>query len=202
MANTWIVDFLISAHPMLHYDERNQPASWGIDVEVLRELEGTIDRGSRTLETGAGLTTILFASKACHHTAICPDERHFRNIVTFCRENGISLATVEMVVERSELYLPRVMGLNLDAALIDGRHALPSPFIDWFYIAWNLRIGGVLIIDDTPIYTGRVLDEFLSEDPHWELIRKLPRTSFYSKRSAIDHEEEWNNQPYVRRLSS
>ena len=202
MVKTRVLDLLMSARPTLHYDEHNQPVSWGIDADVLRELDRTIERGSRTLETGAGLTTILFAAKGCHHTVICPDEREFRNIATFCGKNGISLDTVEMVTERSELYLPRVVGLDLDAAVIDGRHGFPSPFIDWFYIAWNLRIGGVLVIDDTPIFTGRILDEFLSEDPHWELMRRFPRTSFFSKRTTIDHQEEWNNQPYVRRLSS
>lgn len=197
-----VLELLTRANPKLHYDEHNLPVSWGIDADVLREIDATIERGSRTLETGAGLSTVLFAAKACRHTVVCPDKRHLRSIVSFCGENGISLDTVEMVAERSELYLPRVVGLDLDAALIDGRHAFPSPFIDWFYIASNLRVGGVLIVDDTPIFTGRVLDEFLSEDPHWELLRRFPRTSFFAKRSADVHGQEWNKQPYIRRLSS
>jgi hypothetical protein len=37
----------------------------------------------------------------------------------------------------------------LDLVLIDGDHAFPASFIDWYYTAEQVKLGGYVIVDDT-----------------------------------------------------
>jgi hypothetical protein len=44
----------------------------------------------------------------------------------------------------------------LDLVLVDGSHSFPQVFfIDWFYTAGALKIGGHLLVDDVHVWTGR-----------------------------------------------
>ena len=55
--------------------ERNLVVCHGIDPEVARFLHQAIAEGARTLETGSGLSTIIFAMRRSHHTAVTPSPR-------------------------------------------------------------------------------------------------------------------------------
>ena len=57
--------------------------------------------------------------------------------------------------------LPQLRDKDYDFALIDGRHAFPTPFIDWYYIADALKIGGLVLIDDLHIWTCDLLKQYL-----------------------------------------
>jgi hypothetical protein len=48
----------------------------------------------------------------------------------------------------------------LDIVLIDGAHAFPFPFLDWYFTASALKAGGLLVIDDVQIATGTILADF------------------------------------------
>jgi hypothetical protein len=86
--------------------------------------------------------------------------------------------------------------------LIDGQHAFPTPFIDWYYTADKLRVGGILIIDDTQLWTGQVLKQFLLEEAEWSLIEEFSaRTVIFRKEKDYSHEKWWGQQPYVVRKS-
>ena len=47
---------------------------YGLEPEVLRFLAGSASSNSKTLETGAGLSTLVFALRRTTHTAITPSE--------------------------------------------------------------------------------------------------------------------------------
>jgi hypothetical protein len=57
-------------------------------------------------------------------------------------------------------------------------------------------LGGVVIVDDTQIWTGGVLKDFLSSDPDWELEICFERGVAFRKVNEY-REKEWNEQPYV-----
>lgn len=66
---------------------------------------------------------------------------------------------VELIERGSEIALPELLksGLTVDFAIIDGWHTFDHTLVDFFFINKMLRVGGIVIIDDT----------------HWPGIAKL-----------------------------
>jgi hypothetical protein len=98
----------------------------------------------------------------------------------------------------SEKVLPRLECDMLDLVLIDGRHGFPAPFIDFYYVAEKLNIDGLLVVDDTWIWTGDVLKQYLLSEPEWELEADFsPRTSIFRKLAHGSQTKEWCDQAFV-----
>lgn len=194
---------LLRLHPAFHLDGEGRPISWGIGEELLRFVGERLRDGDRTLETGAGISTVYFTLLGCRHTAITPASRELDLIREFCREHEIPTDRLELVPERSEWALPvrlpqwTAAGESLDLVLVDGRHAFPSPFIDWFYGAAAMRVGGWMVVDDTQLLTGRQLRDFMAADPHWRSVTEIGKSAVFEKLDAAIHEPEWDGQPYL-----
>ena len=132
--------------------------TWGISRDVADLLHTTATAQSVTLETGSGRSTlVLLHAGVARHFAIQPSADEFSAIRDFCAAHGIAAAPLEGVVARSQDYLPRATLPPLDIVLIDGAHAFPYPFLDWHFTAGALKSGGLLIVDDVQIATGRYL---------------------------------------------
>ena len=172
-----------------------------LNIPALSYIGENVGETSKTLETGAGISTILFALKNTRHICITPDEDEVNHIRELSGQYGISLEKVDFEIERSETALPRLKSGDLDFILIDGRHAFPTPFIDWFYASSRLKTGGLLMIDDTLLYTGRVLKDFLLLEPEWGLEKDFRRTSVFIKLKEYSHKNWWKEQPYIARHS-
>jgi hypothetical protein len=164
----------------------------------MRHMAGLVPPGGNTMETGAGVSTVFFAMCGFRHTAIAPDPELFERIGRFAADHGIDMAQVEFVVERSEAYLPRARLPELDLFLIDGRHAFPTPFIDWYYAAEALRIDGLVAVDDTQILTGRILADFLASELHWDNGTTIGKTAVFRKLDAHVHDGGWQTQPLLQ----
>jgi Methyltransferase domain len=156
---------------------------------------------SKTLETGAGLSSIVFAMRGCHHTAVAPDAAQAERIKAWCQEHRVSTDRLRFVLEPSETALPAMEPEPLDVVLIDGAHGFPAPFIDWRYAGRRLRVGGTLIIDDTQLWTGAVLRDFLAAEPQWDLVAGSRFEFAVARRASEGSIGEWAEQPYVSRRS-
>jgi hypothetical protein len=195
-------DALLAEPPPLHVDPAtNAPVAWFLDPAVLRHLRAELPKNARTAETGAGVSTVFFAACGYTHTAIAPDPELFERITAYCDTRGIELADVALVAQRSEFWLPRGDLQDLDLFLVDGRHGFPAPFVDWFYGAEVLKVGGLMAVDDTQILTGRILADFLRLDRHWDDGVRVGRTEIFRKLDEGVHHDEWQAQEYVRRGS-
>jgi hypothetical protein len=189
--------------PRLHQDGAGETVSWGLIEEVLRFIEGQVTADAATLETGAGISTILFALAGTAHHCITPNGAEVARIKTYCREHGIATDGLRFHVAGSEAVLPHLEPTPLDLVLIDGRHAFPTPFIDWYYTAERLKVGGVLIIDDTQLWTGKLLCDFLATEPEWALRAEFPpRAVAFTRLAEGSHQKEWTDQPYTIRHST
>ena len=151
---------LLNSPPVLHESD-GKPITYTLSDEALSFIDEHINSGSKTLETGAGNSTILFALKGTEHTCIVPDKAQVERIKEFCRRNQISTEKIDFRIDGSENVLPHLRPTGLDLVLIDGCHGFPAPFIDWYYAGSGLKAGGILIVDDTQLWTGNVLRQFL-----------------------------------------
>lgn len=192
---------LLEQAPKFHTNA-GRPWSWQLATEVLEFIDAHVSDGMTTLETGAGVSTVLFAARGAHHTAIAPAPEEFAGIRRFCEQHGVSLDRVTLHADRSEELLPGLAPVDLDLVLIDGSHAFPAPFIDWYYTAAALKVGGHLIVDDVQLWTGHVLKRFLDEEPGWGLRDFYAgRSAVFVKEHAFDGLPEWTDQPFVTRRS-
>ena len=172
---------------------------WKLDQPSLELILHHVAPGERTLETGCGYSTIIFAAAGARHTAISPFAVEHDRIRGFCTAHGVALDQVRFIEEYSQEALPRLTQDPLDFVLIDGSHAFPIPFIDWYYACLRLRIGGHLMVDDTHIRTGEILRDFLRvEDERWRLIRDLPSLALFERiGEPLLPPWDWPGQPYL-----
>jgi predicted O-methyltransferase YrrM len=191
------VEHLLAAPPRFHGCDGVTTDAWRLDDAALLFLAAQLRSGMQTIETGAGVSTIVFALTGVRHTCVVPDRKVVQRIQHFSREHDVSLRNIDFVVERSEFALPGLAACGYDVALIDGRHGFPAPFIDWFYISNRLRRGGVVLLDDTWIWTGKVLADFLDATPGWRRCAALPNSAAFVKECDGAEHAEWVEQPFV-----
>jgi predicted O-methyltransferase YrrM len=192
------LDDLLRAKPQFHQDASGNPYSWQVSRNVLSFIDRHVSKGSRTLEVGAGVSTVLFALKGAIHLCVVPFEEETVRIKAFCREHDISTDTVTFKIDRSDRCLPQLQLADLDLVLIDGGHGFPIPFLDWHYTAEGLRVGGLLIIDDTQLWTGHTLKMFLMDEPEWMLeVDYAPRSVVFRKVKEGCVGKHESSQPYV-----
>jgi hypothetical protein len=178
-------------------------ASYSVGASVIHFIKDSVDHTTRSLETGAGISTFAFAIKGANHTAITPNVSEVEAIKKYAATKQISMDRVEFIVEPSDTFLPNSNINNLDVVFIDGKHAFPWPIVDWFYTADKLKKGGIMIIDDALMKVIKILVEFMKVDPRWSLIRTFgSKTYAFKKIEDHIHDVAWHMQPYNKVLRS
>jgi hypothetical protein len=195
---TWAWGSSTSGNPpfrtaLLHNEGKED---WALEYAVLEYIDESVNADSVTAETGAGLSTVLLASKGCQHHAVTPSASEIEAIHAVCRERGIDATGVTFHVGNSEDVLPHLSIPPLDLVIIDGGHGFPIPFVDWCYLAPRLKVGGILIVDDIQLWTGRVLSEFLRAEMRWAFVRLFAKTMVFRKNSDPVL-NDWGHQPYL-----
>jgi hypothetical protein len=213
-----VVDALVKERPSFHVDvcapvEARAPGQfdWSIGEDVLRWLAATLRAGWASLETGVGYSTIVFAAAGCRHTAISPDAIEQASVRAWCASHDVAVDAVHFVAAPSQDVVHTLAPDPVDVILIDGDHAFPAPFIDWYYTVERLRPGGALLIDDTQLATGDLLRAFLlREEGRWRLERELGKTAVFRRITVrpVVRGLWWGQQPWAaepaqaRRLGS
>jgi len=195
------VQDLIEEQPRFHTVGEELLVSYAINPETLIYIDQNVQEHDRTLETGAGVSTVLFALRGAEHICIVPDQKQVDRIRKYCRDNQIAMDNVDFYIDTSERALPNLKVRELNMILIDGRHAFPTPFIDWYYTVDKLKVGGIIIIDDTPLWPVGVLRDFMLEEPEWQLDTSLTRSSAFIKVREEKHDKWWGLQNFVIKRS-
>lgn len=174
---------------------------WKLSDEELLFISKVVRKGSKTLETGAGCSTVLFALLGATHTCIVPDKPLTERIVAYCQEKGIPTSGLNFIVDVSERALPRLQEKDLDLALIDGRHGFPQPFLDWYYTAEMLKDGGYVVIDDLHVWVCETLMNLLLAEKDWKLAHESLGGCAFQKLGNGTQNNDYENQPYVAKRS-
>jgi len=170
---------------------------WAADEELYRDLVERVEPGLVSLETGAGLSTMLLAAAAGVHHCITPSSAEVEVLRTAIADRGLTAGRVTFHVDRSDRALPR-LDADLDLVLIDGGHAYPTPQIDWYYAGGRLRPGGLLYVDDLQLPAVEQLAAFLQRDPRWRLLRRTAKWGVWRRESEGELAEEWTDQRFWR----
>ena len=109
---------IIKNPPRLHQESSETLASWKLSDEILYFIDQQVNESSKTLETGAGISTIIFAMKSSQHTCIIPDQQQVNRIKEYCHKNQISTDKIDFKIDVSQNVLPHLDIHNLDCILI------------------------------------------------------------------------------------
>jgi glucosyl-dolichyl phosphate glucuronosyltransferase len=197
------IEKLLRSPPSLHVDGSGKRVNYGVDARLIAQLREHVRPGHRTLETGSGISTVVFLALGARHRSVSPDGGEAERIREYCKDAGIDASQFTPVVGRSEEILPTLSNEPvLDLALVDGNHAFPAPCIDWYYATRILKRGGVMIVDDIELWTGQILADFLDEEEVWQ---RLERTDRFASYRMLDDADKvlarwWGQQPLVKRL--
>lgn len=189
------IETLLAERPAFHAWPDGKPANWSVAPDVLRFIMNNLNPSMRTLETGAGQTTVAFAIACTEHVCITPDLAQAERIRSYCKEHDIR-ETITFIHESSDIALSSGQGIpqTLDFVLIDGAHRFPFPIIDWHYTEHRIPVGGIVAVDDFKMPSVRILHDFLAGEQEWELIQMFQVTSFFRRRRATVNTWDWADQ--------
>ncbi|MFN3361483.1 MAG: class I SAM-dependent methyltransferase [Pseudanabaenaceae cyanobacterium] len=179
--------------PQLHtWDEGKTWNTGGFNAQQLQAIYSYLMSQGESLsfiETGAGNSTLLFSFLApARIISIDPNPALFERIRQQMRIYNLDVDKVVFIADYSEWALPRLVeGYRIapifDVALIDGDHNYPNVFIDFFYLNYGLKAGGIIMVDDTQIYSCRELSLFLLHEPDFELVLDLGKIKLFKRHS-------------------
>jgi hypothetical protein len=156
-----------------------------------------------SVETGAGVTTLLFSHLSEDHVVFAVDggSGSSQNVKTSPLFNAATTSFVEGPTQKTlPLYRPEH---RLQAALLDGPHAFPFPLLEYYYIYPQLQEKALLILADIHIRSVHDLYNFLRADEMFELVEVLERTAFFRRTTAPVFDplgDGWWLQGYNRTL--
>jgi predicted O-methyltransferase YrrM len=166
------------------------PQTWHdsgpLDDNVLQALADTCSRYGRVLrsvETGAGKSTLFFSHVSRNHTVFAID---IGNSLTRVRESSLLKSeVVEFVEGPTQQTVPQyTFDEKLDIVLIDGPHGYPFPDLEYYYFYPHIAEGGILIIDDINIPSIRRMVEIVKSDAMFECQQIIGKTMFLKRTSA------------------
>jgi hypothetical protein len=96
----------------------------------------------------------------------------------------IDASRLDFRIGPSQEVLPTLRSDAVDLALIDGQHAFPIFFLDWYFCDRWLWVGGVIVVDDTQLWTGHVLRDFLAAESGWRRVHDFFGRSARCSRSS------------------
>jgi len=192
-----LINKIIASPPQVHV---NSPLGvWRTDRRCYEFIERNVSSGDRTMETGLGISTALFAAWGTEHTCIIGDEREVSVLREYVTVQGWSTDRLNFVMGNSADVLPGfVPPAPLDLYLIDACHAFPFAALDWYYGARWLRVGGMVVFDDMQIpAVANTVGWFLDADPRWETVERNGRWAAYRRLSESGFVEEFTEQLFL-----
>ena len=199
-----VVGRLLADPPAVHIVDTPQgkrPGVWSTEESCYRFIASVTTSSTRSLETGSGLSTALFAAIGSQHICVTPAPEEADHLRAYLSQKDISADRVRFILEPSHLALPRLTD-GLDLVFIDGAHGYPMPIVDWFYACSLLGRNGIVIVDDIPLPGVAALLGFLERDPRWEPVERGERWAAFRRLSSGSLLEGQWDQPFFAPVTS
>jgi hypothetical protein len=190
-----IVKQLLTDKPSFHLGGELR---WDALPGTLEAIRRFARNGERTIETGVGASTVVFAAAGTYHTAISPAAAEHERVLGYCQKLGIDVSRITFIEGLSDDVLPSLLDRErkLDMAFIDGAHSFPFPELDWYYITRSLKIDGRMLLDDIPIPAVAQVFRHMSLEPNWRLDGIFDDRSAAFTLVAPPEPEDWPQQPF------
>ena len=192
-------DLILESPPAVHLYGNGKTATGGFSKPDLIGFERIVQHSikemdnrlpARVIETGCGLSTLIFLNSGCYVSSFALDDSIERTKI-FLRENNCrkeikrwsdNSGQSERILHH---YVSQGKELAFDIALIDGNHALPTVFSDFTAFNIALRQKGLLIIDDIGLPGPNILYQTLLQFP------KLYELCSYEDINELNRKNKW-----------
>lgn len=197
-ARSLAIATVVADPPRVHEHMGAQDGVYGTALDCYEFLARHAVPGARTLETGLGISTALFAVWGTEHTCVVYDQHEVDVLRAWADERDIDLSRMTFEVGMTDEVLPRLEPTELDLVFIDGGHAFPMAIIDWYYTAGRLRDAGVVVFDDVQLGSVRLgLFDFLQGDPRWEPVAMTGKWAACVRRASGSLREGHEAQAFL-----
>ncbi len=187
-----LIKSIVSEQPKLH---ASGTTSWATSEDVVRQIKAYVKSGFNTIETGCGLSTIVFALCGCRHVCVTPSQDEAQRVRDLCNRYGIDTSGLRFCIGSSATVLAtHSFDQPLDFIFIDGAHRFPYPILDFHYTEQHLRLGGILAVDDANIPTVAILCDFLKIENEWDEECSISGTEFFRKLGEPIRSQDWMGQ--------
>ena len=191
--STELVDSILADPPRVHPGAPEDV--WSTDRDAYVLLADLVDDTSRTIETGCGVSTAVFAARGSNHTCVVLYEAEADVFRQWADAHGVSIDCINFVVGESHVNLPALPMEPPDVVFIDGGHVFPMPVIDWFYTAHIVGHGAVVFVDDLQLPAPRLVADYMEScAPAWECVRRTPKWGAY-RLAVLPPPESFVNPP-------
>jgi hypothetical protein len=165
-----LVAEIIADPPIVHPDAPG--GVWSTDADCYTFIATHAGPGARTIETGCGISTAVFAARGADHTCVTPFASEADATLGWCERHGVSTGNVTFLIGSSVDVLPPLGPVAYDLVLIDGEHHHPTPTLDWYYTARGLQQGAVVVVDDVQLPAPRLVADYMQGlSPFHTLVR-------------------------------
>jgi predicted O-methyltransferase YrrM len=197
-ARSLAIATVVADPPRVHEHAGAEEGVYGTALDCYEFLARHAVPGARTLETGLGISTALFALWGTEHTCVVHDQHEVDVLRAWALERDVDLSRMTFAVGMSDAVLPGLEPTELDLAFVDGGHAFPMAIIDWYYAAGRLRDGGVVVFDDVQLASVRLgLFDFLQADPRWEPVAMTGKWAACVRHASGPLREAHDAQPFL-----
>jgi len=150
---------IIADPPIVHPEAPG--GVWSTDADCYEFIAAHVDAGSRTIETGCGISTAVFAMQGARHICVTPFAAEADATRGWCERHGISTENLTFLIGSSVDVLPTLDQTAYDLVLIDGEHQHPTPTVDWYYTARALTRGAIVVVDDVQLPAPRLVADYM-----------------------------------------
>ena len=172
---------------------------WSTDRGCYEFLARMMPSDAVTLETGLGISTVLFALWSGSHVCVVPSGDEVARLHRYGEARGIDFTNVHFEVGFSDQVLPSMQMAPVDLYLVDGGHGFPHPALDWYYGSLLLRADGLVVIDDIQLPAVHdYLVKFLLADDRWLRVGGDDfKWIAFRKQADFSVREEWDRQSFL-----
>lgn len=184
---------------MLQVHKGAETGVWEVSEEFLLTCAKIMDgrNNVRSIETGMGLSTAVFSNFGWSHTAISPSSDESKGLVDWLGAAKLQGSKMPQLINEYsyiELAKSKYSSRSFDFALIDGNHAFPHVFIDYFYISKLVKVGSFLAIDDINLDAPGKLLEYLQQKSYWKIVKETDKWAILKLLEECDVvHEDWDS---------
>jgi hypothetical protein len=195
---TSLTEQLMHEQPSLH----GEAQLWGLAWAALAYIERTVQPGMATLETGAGASTMMFASRGAVHEAVTPSADEAERITKECERRGISTEHLTFRIGSSADVLRDWVPRPRPPGPTQGGPPFPYPTLDWWYVQQHVKIGGLVLLDDAYMPPVAAVVDHLRNSQAWRLEEPASfRTAVARKLADEIPDGEWKGERVGGRMN-
>jgi len=146
------------------------PIQWNLNEEVLDFLFTETRPEMKTLEVGAGLSTLIFVTHRTSHLAFMKSPEQRERVLEVCMWEHLNSSRLEMRLEELGQVLANSSEQpSVDLVLFNDERAFPQTPLAWQKLACQIKTGGYLVLGSIKSKPAAAWFFFLRNHPHWQL---------------------------------